>query len=475
MKQTKSGRTALRGGLYSLTLSLVVLALVVAVNLFAGALPAKLTKLDISASKLYSVTGNTKVVLNALEQDVTIYWLVQAGQEDEILENLLAKYESLSEHIRVEKKNPDVYPTFAEQYTDEALQNNSLVVESGERSRYIGYDDIYLQETDMYSYTYTTDFDGEGAITSAIDYVVSEELPQLYVLQGHGEWELPATFADRVEKENIEVNTLSLLTVEAVPEEADALVIYAPESDISEDEAAKLADYVAGGGKLLVMAGPTESNSLDNLYGILADYGVEKAEGIVIEKNQDYYYYGYPYILLPQLNSHAVTDSLIAESYYAMLPLAGALSLSGSSGTATVTELLTTSDSAFCKAAGFALQSYEKEEGDTDGPFALAVAIEDASGGEIIWFASSDFLQDYYNAYASGANVDLAMNALSRLVGETEAVAIRSKSLNYNYLTISASASSNLKILMIGIFPLAYLAVGVAVLVQRRRRQNAEI
>ena len=95
-----------------------------------------MTRYDISASRLYSITGNTRVVVNALEQDVTIYWVVQSGQEDKVIENLLEKYDSLSGHIRVVKKNPDIY-----------------------------------------SYSYSTSFDGEGAITSAIDYVVSETLP----------------------------------------------------------------------------------------------------------------------------------------------------------------------------------------------------------------------------------------------------------------------------------------------------------
>ena len=52
------------------------------------------------------------------------------------------------------------------------------------------------------------------------------------------------------------------------------------------------------------------------------------------------------------------------------------------------------------------------------------------------------------------------MNALSSLVGETEAMAIRSKSLNYNYLTISSSTASLLKVTMIGVFPLLYLGIG---------------
>lgn len=156
-----------------------------------------MTKYDISASKLYSITSNTKVVVNALEEDVTIYWIVQSGKEDEVIENLLSKYESLSDHIEIVKKNPDVFPTFAEQYTDETVSNNSLVVECGERSRFIGYDDIYLQEADLYSYSYNTSFDGEGSITSAIDYVVNEEQPQLYLLEGHGRRSFPLPSVSR--------------------------------------------------------------------------------------------------------------------------------------------------------------------------------------------------------------------------------------------------------------------------------------
>ena len=119
-----SNRNALRGGSYALTISVIVLAILIVINIFASVLPTTMTKYDISASKLYSITSNTKVVVNALEQDVTIYWVVQSGEENQVIENLLSKYDSLSDHITVVKKNPDVYPTFAEQYTDEAVQRH---------------------------------------------------------------------------------------------------------------------------------------------------------------------------------------------------------------------------------------------------------------------------------------------------------------------------------------------------------------
>ena len=140
-----------------------------------------------------------------------------------------------------------------------------------------------------------------------------------------------------------------------------------------------------------------------------------------------------------------------------------------------MTEILTTSDASFSKLDGYAMETYEKEEGDIDGPFALAVSIECSSGGQIIWFSSSSFLDDVYNAYSSGANVNLGMNALSSMIGESEAMAIRSKSLNYNYLTISDSTSSLLKVMMIGVFPLAYLGIGIGIVLRRRRLQSETV
>ena len=132
-------RIAAKGGSYALAVTAVVLAILIAVNILASVLPTALTKLDISSTKLYSITSSTKV---------------------EVIENLLGKYESLSSHITVTKKNPDVYPTFTAQYTDEDVPNNSLIVECGEKSRYISYNDIYLTDVDYTTYSYVYSFDG---------------------------------------------------------------------------------------------------------------------------------------------------------------------------------------------------------------------------------------------------------------------------------------------------------------------------
>lgn len=82
-KDKTSGRqrknmTALKGGSYSLVITVIVLAILIAVNMLSSVMPATMTKFDISSSRLYSITSNTKVVVNALQKDVTIYWIVQS-------------------------------------------------------------------------------------------------------------------------------------------------------------------------------------------------------------------------------------------------------------------------------------------------------------------------------------------------------------------------------------------------------------
>lgn len=463
----KSGvSNASKGGFYSFFVTIIVLAILVMVNVFASAIPSTYTSYDISAAQLYSVTGNTRVVISALEDDVTIYWIVQNDEENQVIENLLQRYSDLSDHISVVKRNPDEYPTFAKQYTDETVENNSLVVECGEKNRYIAYSDIYKTEANYTTGEYESTFDGEGQITSAIDYVTREEVPIIYTLEGHGEQDLPTELSDQITKANYEVESFSLLTEDGVPEDAACVIIYAPESDISKEEKDLLKDYADGGGKLFVAAGPTEEGILENLYGLLSDYGVEAAEGVVAEEDPMHYGFQVPYILLPDMQSTDITDPLIDENYYVLVPMAAGLTVSDT--VTNVTSFLDTSDTAYSKADGFTATNFDKQEGDTDGPFSVGVTITCDNDGEIIWISSSYYLSELYNEYSSGANTDLTMNALTSLIGETDTMSIRTRSLNYNLLTLSAAQSNMLRLLIVVVIPLVFVVLGAAIVVRRR-------
>lgn len=467
-----------RVGSYSVAATVIVVAMAVVVNMLCAALPTKYTQIDTTSTQLFTISDQTEKLAASLDTDVTIYWITRSGYEDSYIGSLLNRYEGLSSHIKVVKKDPDVYPTFVQQYVSDGVNNNSLIVVSGDRYRYVDYYDIYVYDYDYYTYyyygEYEVSFDGESALTSAIDYCVSQDLPKVYSLTGHGESSLSTTFSDAVSKENIAVTDLSLITENAVPEDADCVFIYAPQSDISDEELAILRDYLAAGGGMILVTDPLEDgSSLANLEALMADYGVTAAEGLVIEGSQNYYAYGTPYYLLPGYGSHEIVEPLEENGYYVLLPIAQGLSVSADlpDGVA-VTELLTTSSSAFSKLAGYGLTTYEKEDGDIAGPFSLAVAIQDENAeSSIVWVSSASLLDDSLNSKVSGGNLDLFLNALSWICEpEANSYSIHAKTLETEYLTIDSGTASLLSVLVVGIIPAAVLVTGVVVYFRRKRR-----
>lgn len=471
--QTRSFRV---GG-YSVAATAIVIAIAIAVNLFANALPASVTQFDTTANQLFTISEQTEKLISGLEEEVTIYWVVRSGYEETYVGTLLDQYEALSDRIRIVKKDPDVNPTFTQNYTS-SFTENSLIVESGEKSRYVDYNDIFVLDYESYYYYGETNwsFCGESEVTSAIDYVISEDLPKVYTLTGHGESSLPTTFATAVEKENIETEDLSLLTAEYVPTDADALLIYGPQSDISSEETAKIQEYLSRGGKVILIADPPQEGALTNLESIMAHYGIVANEGIVVEGDQNYYIWGTPYYLLPEIHSHTITSPLIESGYYVLLPIAQGLNvIDTGNDLITATELLTTSDSAFSKLAGYDLQTYEKEEGDLPGPFALAVhaseELDDGIYSDVIWVSSTALLDEQTNEMVSGGNQDFFLNMLSYLCEpEDSSISIHAKSLTTEYLTMDSSTASILTVVIVGLIPGAYLAVGIYIWYRRKRR-----
>ena len=139
--------------------------------------------------------------------------------------------------------------------------------------------------------------------------MTSEESTKLYWITGHGETEesaLSSQFTDAVSKSNMEVEELTLLTSE-IPEDADGIVIMAPTSDFSEEEADKVISYLEGGGKALIFSSYTETD-LPNFDSVLENYGVRREDGIVVESDSDYYYPQMPYVLLPEIQSSDITE-----------------------------------------------------------------------------------------------------------------------------------------------------------------------
>lgn len=316
---------AFRVGGYSVAAAAIVVFLAVVANILVNALPASVTQLDTTAGTLYTLSQETEDILDGLEQDVTIYWIVQSGQEDETLGTLLDRYAARSDYVTLETIDPDVSPNFLQEYVSGTVYNNSLIVESEARYRYVDYYDIYEYDYTNYYTTGSVDmnFAGEGAITSAVSYVVNDDLPKVYTLTGHGEGSLSSDFQSAAEQDNVEFEELSLLSAETVPEDADCVLILAPQSDIADVELTALQAYLDGGGRLLLITDPPQEGAeLTNLETLMAGYGVHAVDGIVVEEDQANYAMGLPYTVTREVST--VTDEEGEESQEVTYLLDGA-------------------------------------------------------------------------------------------------------------------------------------------------------
>lgn len=464
-----------RLGSYSFVLTAIVLAIVIAVNLLANALPDRFTHYDISAAKIFTFTSNTKAIVTRLTEDVTINWIVQAGQEDEILGTLLDKYTKLSDHVKVVKKNPDIYPGFAAQYTSENIHNNDLIVICGDRSRLVRIMDIYMVDTSesVKGGNENVNFDGEGQITSAINYVTRDKLPLILNLIGHEEQAFSQCLTASTTKANYDVENLSLINKDSVPEEADMVLINSPQYDLSQQEVDMLEEYILGGGRVMLISGLPLIEDLDNIYELVRRFGFEKQPGVVIEHDGSRFLYGQPYSILATMNKGDITDPLIEENRQVIVPISqGMVRREEMPDKYLITELLTTEDTTYSKLKGMNIDVFDKEDGDIDGPFCLSALVEMRDTNGMLCVISSDyFCDDDFNANAAGANMDYIVNAFNYLIGDNEYITIRATTVKTETLQISQNEGKILKIAMLGVIPVAFLMSGLVEVIRRRKQK----
>lgn len=469
---------------FSVSFIAVAMALTVVVNLVVGALPSKVTAIDCSYSKLYSITSDTKKAMKKLSDDVTVYVLSSEAKKDAQIDKVLKRYEDLSNHISVEYVNPSTKPYFYQDYTDTAPAQNSLIVVSGKRSKVVDYYDIYHYESNMdYStYSYSNDlvgFDAEGQLTSAIEYVTMEadELPVVYQITGHDEGTLGSDFQSAVEKANMSLSSIELLNEESVPDDASAIIINAPQKDFNEADAKKVIDYLQAGGKAIIIGSYTDAD-LPNFDSILEAYNVQFTKGVISENDaQHYYKMGGPFYLLPEVNSSDYTTNIGGNYIYvpATLGITYPDTSDEDSSSITYTSLIDTTDQSVAKNDPNNMSDYGLEDGDDKGPFCIGLAVEqtteDDNTTQLVVFGSPYIFSDDASQLTSN-NTTLFDDVTTKLVGETKLAAsvIPEKSYTLSNLTVSAIYTIILGLLFTILIPIVLIVCGIVIFVVRRKK-----
>ncbi|MGN0323691.1 MAG: GldG family protein [Oliverpabstia sp.] len=466
----------LKNGSYSMAYTLILIAVVVVINLIVAEIPEKYTQIDVSSQKLYTISDDTLEFLDELDQDVTIYHMVQSGQEDDILQKMLTRYEEASKHIKVEAKDPVLYPNFASQYTDAQLADNSLIVVNGNKSKVVDYNSLYEVNYDYYTgSSSTTGFDGEGQIDSAIAYVTSDNIPVIYTLEGHSEMKVNSDLQNSMEKANYQIESLNLLTVDGVPEDAGCLLIASPQNDLSEDEAKKVISYLENGGKAMIF---TDYINLEmpNLKSVLENYGVTYEHGVVLEGDSRHYIMQVPYYLVPTINSTEITSEMVSDNRYVLMPVAQSVKiLDEYRDSLTIEPILTTSEKAYIKADVENMTTFEKEDGDQEGQFHLGVCISeqinDETSTQIAYYSSGSLIDSGTDQQVSGGNSELVMATLGWMCeNETPVISVAGKNLTMDYLTVPEYDASYWSAITCGVIPVTFLLIGSVIWFKRRKQ-----
>lgn len=475
-EKMKINKKALKNGTYSMTYTLILIAVIVVINLITAEIPEKYTQIDVSSQKLYTISDDTVEFLNELDQDVVIYHVVQGGNEDDILKKMLTRYEEASKHIKVEEKDPVLYPNFASQYTDSQLTDNSLIVVNGEKSKVVNYYSLYETDYDYYTGSSNkTGFDGEGQIDSAIAYVTSDDLPVIYTLEGHSEMDLNSDLISSLEKANYQIESLNLFTEDSVPEDAGCLLIAAPQSDLSEDEAQKVISYLENGGKAIIF---TDYINVDmpNLKQVLGNYGVSYEDGVILEGDSKHYIMQVPYYLVPTINSTEITSEMVSDNRYVLMPVAQSIKIADEyRDSLTIEPVLTTSEDAYIKTDVQNMQTFEKEDKDYEGQFYLGVCISeeisDEKSTQIAYYSSASLIDAGTDQQVSGGNSELVLSTLGWMCeNKSPVISVAGKDLTMEYLTVPEYDASYWSAITCGVIPVTCLIIGAVIWFKRRKK-----
>ena len=452
--------------------AVAILILAVLLNLLVGHLGISW---DMSQERIYSISDQSKSIIKGLEQDVTIYVLNSQEGFPFGYQQILKQYEKESSHIQIVYRDLVLYPNFPYEYVSATTVVNvdSLIVVSGDRHVYLDVDEFY--ETAVNSDgTYGAVLEFEPLVTSAINSVNDGETSVIYQTTGHNELTLANSIQTGILRDNFTLKELSLLSTDSIPDDADIVLINAPTSDFSEEDCNKLRKFMDQGGSVYYIM--EAAVSLENLEKLISDYGIEVADGIVMEQNINMIYGGgtdaaTPTYIIPTVLDTDITHDLYEARMAILVPIAKGLTLKEKSGYE-MTGLLSTSAYAFSKVDVYS-ESTSREDDDIIGPFYLAAVSRKEQGGSLLVLSSSNVIDAEVIEVTTGNNGDFFLNGLDYLNGDEDKMSIRGKEVNDEWNVYSTGEVYTISGIAIVGMPLLVLIIGIVVVVLRRKRSQS--
>ncbi|AZR72861.1 hypothetical protein BBF96_05330 [Anoxybacter fermentans] len=466
----------------AVVLVIAVVGIIILLNLFMARFNLRY---DFTADQRFSLSPQTKEVLKNLDADVEILAFFQAGSYlEQQVKDLLKEYKTYSKYVDYQFIDPDKEPSLAKKYEIEMY--NTLVVLKGDRSQKIKPYELYSYGS---MYGGSTEFKGEQALTRAIMALTRKNTEKIYFLTGHEELSLDKDLqllkSDLV-GEGFEVDSLNLVEKGSIPEDASLLIMAGPKRDLETEEVKLINNYLASGGHLMAYVDPvTQGNKLINIKKLLADWGIELHDDLVIDPKRHYFFDALT--LIPKIISHSITSEILENKMVVVIPYARSMDVKRSKDRK-VTNLLVTSNEAWGE-TDFTSSKAQFDEGiDQKGPLTIGAVVtapvsEETTAEDtekeakdnvtdqkketrLVVFGTSSFLVD--QTLTAQGNRDLVLNSVQWMVGQKEQLTIRPRTIEYRELVLDNKASKHLFYVTVVIIPLLVLSLGFGIWLRRR-------
>ena len=295
----------------------------------------------------------------------------------------------------------------------------------------------------------------------------------VYELSGHGEVSVASgAFCQMIVEENAEIKSLELLSGDsvAVPEDCEALIIYAPSADLADAEKDALISYVDGGGKIVLLSYHQTflKEKMPNFTALVSHMGLEAVEGVVAEGNADHFYPEAPVSILPVISGNGITKSVAESNLYLWVDEAHGIKPVGESKTVSTTPLLTTTEKGYLYTDESAKAPESAEKSTYGLAYQSSIVDEDGkAGGTLYWFATPYFIYDGYKDYANG---EVFRNIFTDIFGKTTSVSIIGKPITSSTLQLTEKSASTVQMALLVAVPAISIIAGFAVWYNRRKR-----
>lgn len=325
----------------------------------------------------------------------------------------------------------------------------------------------------------------EQQVAAAVKRLVNARLPQILFVTGDlersigkkGEREY-STHA--VAKENraslinvgFDVDTIALNKAD-IPANVTALVLADPKTALSDTAIAKIKQYIANGGNMLILGEPGKTQLLNPL---LQQLGVQMMEGNLIQPSKD----EMPHMITPYLTAAALN---LAEAYELVkakrsgdtikLLLPGATALAyAKQGPFAVNPLFKSISESWIKTGKLVTDSvapvYDPQQGDVKGSFATALALTRQINNRqqrIVVCSDADFISNLrMNEHF------MAMAFYSWLCEGAYPIYTPRNDPKDNKLKVTASGVKTMRIVYVWVLPALTLLAGSVLLIRRKRK-----